>query len=424
LVDQAAVSIVMRVRPEAVEDLHALLTVMGQDAAENAAIPLGRLSGLHFGRLLLLEEGRDLQGHVIPPALIYLADLDGSVSGHLLELVDLAPEGLDRVLGYCADYPAAGARSRATRLAYLRAHLVKADAVYINTRGRSVRQIRQEDGLREAIQQFLDRTWSDWSGAHPQVVRAAVRDYVARERTLRWALTRQQVSIAYRLREAVHLISHVLLILVLLPWALLALPFLAVLLRFHELTDVPDQARPDEEHIFELASLEDHVVQNQFSALGLVKPGPFRQFTARVVLWLANLTVRHYFNRANLAGVKTIHFARWVFLDDGRRLIFASNYDGTLENYMDDFIDKVAWGLNAVFSNGVGFPRTNWLIQDGAHDEQAFKAVLRRRQVPTQVWYSAYPHLTALNIENNARIREGLSGRMNASEAEEWLRRF
>ena len=65
---------------------------------------------------------------------------------------------------------------------------------------------------------------------------------------------------------------------------------------------------------------------------------------------------RHVFNRGNLAGVKTIHFARWVFLDGKRRVFFASNYDGSLESYMDDFIDKIAWGLNIVFSNGFGYP--------------------------------------------------------------------
>ena len=29
---------------------------------------------------------------------------------------------------------------------------------------------------------------------------------------------------------------------------------------------------------------------------------------------------------------------------------------------MDDFIDKVAWGLNIVFSNGFGYPRARWLV--------------------------------------------------------------
>ena len=43
---------------------------------------------------------------------------------------------------------------------------------------------------------------------------------------------------------------------------------------------------------------------------------------------------------------------------------------------MDDFINKVGFGLNVVFGNGVGYPTTNWLILDGAKDEQKFKYVL------------------------------------------------
>src|SRR5581483_5614697 len=136
----------------------------------------------------------------------------------------------------------------------------------------------------------------------------------------------------------------------------------------------------DPEHVARLAALEDHVAQNQFSALGFVKPGPFRRYTAITVLFLTNIAARHLFNHANLAGVKTIHFARWVFLDDKRRVIFCSYYDGSLESYMDDFIDKVAWGLNAAFSNGYGYPKTRFLLLDGARDELAFKDYLRGHQ--------------------------------------------
>ena len=35
-------------------------------------------------------------------------------------------------------------------------------------------------------------------------------------------------------------------------------------------------------------------------------------------------------------------------------MLFMSNYDGSLESYMDDFINKVGWGLNLSFSHGVG----------------------------------------------------------------------
>jgi hypothetical protein len=92
---------------------------------------------------------------------------------------------------------------------------------------------------------------------------------------------------------------------------------------------------------------------------------------------------------------------------------------------MDDFINKVAFGLNIVFSNGIGYPRTNWLILDGAKDEQKFKDFLRRHQMPTQMWYNAHPALTALDRRRNALIREGLEKpSMTDSEARTWLQLF
>jgi hypothetical protein len=130
---------------------------------------------------------------------------------------------------------------------------------------------------------------------------------------------------------------------------------------------------------------------------------------------------RHVYNRDNLAGVRTIHFARWVPVDDGRRLIFASSYDGTLESYMDDFIDRLSWGLNAVFSNGVGYPTTRWLVLGGAKDETAFKNYLRNHQIVTPVWYSAYDTIPARNVDANTRLRIDLPRTLEESAADEWL---
>jgi hypothetical protein len=46
---------------------------------------------------------------------------------------------------------------------------------------------------------------------------------------------------------------------------------------------------------------------------------------------------------------------------------------------------------------------------------------LRIHQVPVPLWYSAYPWLSAVNIENNAQIRAGLRGEMSPAAAERWL---
>ena len=169
--------------------------------------------------------------------------------------------------------------------------------------------------------------------------------------------------------------------------------------------------------------LEDHDVTNQFSAMGAIKPGLFRRWLLTFLLWVINYTTRHIYNHGRLARVSSIHFARWVFLDDKKRLLFASNYDGSLESYMDDFINKVGFGLNVVFGNGIGYPTTNWLILDGAKDEQKFKYVLRRHELPTEVWYNAHPGLTAYDQQRNTLIREGIEKEsLTNTEAQQWLR--
>ena len=50
-------------------------------------------------------------------------------------------------------------------------------------------------------------------------------------------------------------------------------------------------------------------------------------------------------------------------------------------------------------------------MHGGARIEQTFKYYQRRHQLPTQVWYKAYPGLTLIDLERNQRIREGLSRR-------------
>jgi hypothetical protein len=89
---------------------------------------------------------------------------------------------------------------------------------------------------------------------------------------------------------------------------------------------------------------------------------------------------------------------------------------------MDAFINKVGFGLNVSFSNGIGYPRSNWLVLDGCSDERSFKEYLRRHQMPTQVWYKAYPGLTAVDLERNLRIRQGLeSPSLSEGKAREWV---
>ena len=166
-----------------------------------------------------------------------------------------------------------------------------------------------------------------------------------------------------------------------------------------------------------LSSIEDHGVTNQFSALGSLKPGLFRRGIGIIVLWILNYATKHVYRSGLLGRVRTIHSARWVFLDGKRRVFFASHYDNSLDSYTDDFINKVAFGLNLPFSNGIGYPTTNWLLLDGAKDEQKFKYYIRRHQLPTEVWYNGHSGLTCADLQRNSAIRAGIES-VNLTEEE------
>lgn len=418
---QSAVALHVPVRPDRVDALVATLSAVADERRRPQLLPFEDLP-VHFARLVVVEHGNDLRSTPRGASLVFLSDIDGRPIDYLRTLAELAGEGLDEILAHCENYPdAPTVRQRAD---YLADHCIRTAAAYVNTVGRGVQQVRDEARLREEIEGFLDRR--DWSGHDAREVRRAVRSFVAGRAGLSWALRRpRKPALRWRAKEAIHLVALLIGGLLVLPPALVVLPVWLLAIRIHEGRDRPSGVIPGHARVSALADAEDRLVQNQFSAIGEVKPGWLRRTTIVVVLWLLQQSARHVFSRGRLAGIDTIHFAQWVFLDDKRRLIFASNYDGTLESYMDDFIDRVAWGLNGAFSNGVGYPRTRWLVFEGAKDELAFKHYLRERQVPTALWYSAYGDLTALNLSNNAAIRDGLAGRrMSSAHAARWAARL
>ncbi len=260
------------------------------------------------------------------------------------------------------------------------------------------------------------------AAAPPLTCAREIRAYVAGHKDLAWAMRPPAPpSLLFRAREAVHKVAVPLALLWLLPALAVILPAWALLIRLSERSEQPVTERPAPEHLDALAQYEDFAAQNPFAVVGFIRPGPLRSVTIRAVMLAIDYAVRHLYNHDDLAGITTIHFARWVPLDGWRRMTFASIYDGAVEAYNDDFIDQVWWGLNAAFGNATKYPPTRWLLWGGATYEQQFKNTLRIHQVPVPVWYSAYPALSAANIENNARIRAGLRGHMTTADAERWL---
>jgi len=300
---QIALTVLADVEPGQADELKRLLSALGGGEPAGGALPFARLGMVHFARMFVLDEAKDLAGAPIPARLVFMTDLDAPLRRYLDELVDLAGPMLDSIYGHCEGYPPADRRTRARRLAYLRSGAVRSDTVYVNTIGRSVRQVRQEAQLWEAIQAFLDRPEHDWAGCSPTQVQAAVRDFVTGAEELRWARRpARPPGLPWRIRQAVHLVAVPLLVLLLTPLIIAALPFWLVALRRHERADPVPDIRLDHARTEELAALEDRVVQNPLSAVGLVKPGRFRLLTTMVVLRIVNYATRHVSTGAACPG--------------------------------------------------------------------------------------------------------------------------
>ncbi|MFL5540396.1 MAG: Dyp-type peroxidase [Longimicrobiaceae bacterium] len=462
---QSSLLVMPRIRAGAMEPLLALLVEIadpprGEDRELGPIIPFLKLRTVHFARILIhypspskeapipRYEGKpQVKESPIPAKLLFSTDFDGSLKAHVDELLTVAGPGLDRVFGFCEGWP--GHTHRARAHAFFRKHRVKSNTFYTGTMRRSVDQIRREAELRDRVSTFLD----DEAGkpgfpTDPVAVRERIVEFVRSQKVLSWVWQKQEpgpfpTPVAHLVLKAVAAVVALLAVAVFVasrfagwPAALVGLAVVLVALgvvgyaawRYLcrlAATDPVIVSGDVKKHTGELAKTEDRIVQNEMSSVIYIKePLWFRGAVLRAVLAFINFAAKYQDNQGALAGIPSIHFARWVIVDGGRRLVFFSNFDGSWESYLGDFVDKAHNGLTAVWSNCVGFPRTKGLLQEGATNEQQFKAYSRASQIPTQVWYSAYRWLSVSNINNNSKIRLGLYGTMTRAEAAAWLRRF
>ena len=426
---QSSFMVLAPIVPAREEELRRLLASMndgpGRVNANNALIPFAKFNNLHFARLLILDDKTTADARVYglrrkpyPLYLAFLGDVDSGENDFLKDLAKAAFNGLRKLFSCCE-----GFSDDSNLLNWMKAHRKPSIANYVNWPGRTVRRIREEAALQEALERHLSKECSLWD-ISPREIHVKLAQFVNEEKTSgRLTLSDESPTPpGWWIRNLLHLVAMPLLVLLLSPLLVVIAPFYLIRLRMLERTDPELCPTVDQAYTEELSLGEDHYVTNQFSAMGSLKPGPVRLLTTIGVLSTVNYAARHIVRPGRLGRIRTIHFARWVFLDGTKRMIFCSNYDGSVESYMDDFINKTGFGLNAVFSNGIGYPTTNWLVMDGCGDERKYVEFLRRHTLPTQVWYKAYPGLTAIDLERNGRIRKGLEiSSLSDQQATEWV---
>lgn len=365
---------------------------VGKNIDDNPYIRFHESRLTHFCRFALLPDDMpakdDLQ-RPMKPHLLFATNYDGKLRDYLDELqAIMEPSFFDKVWGCCADY---NGREDFYRFAQANDH--KPGAYYIAFPDETVLDVQAKYHARRELRDQLD-------------------DPAEQQKFLASLQTRNP-SLFQNISKALANIAGV----AFAPLANLVFPenvddvdpYSGVKTQLQRISSDYHQ------HVGDLAAIEDKAVQNQMNILSEVKPenqGRFGRLNRK--LFFVTLAAR-LSPPGQLVGISTIHFARWVPFDDGRRMVFLSNYDGTWENYISDFTRKVAGGMDAVWSNTVDFP------EGGPHDIAAFEQHIRDHQIPSLAFYSAYPRLTVSNRVANRWADALLNGRVMSDQLHEAL---
>src|SRR6478735_2468760 len=298
---QSTFMILAPIIPSREADLRRLLAEMNYEPGRlnsmNAEVPFGEFEQLHFARILILEDQTqdDITVYGMPRIdyptyLAFLGDCDGPAEELLEELVKRTGGGLRKIFSHCE-----GFGSDSDLLGWMKARNLSPSANYINWIGRTVRQTKEEEALRQCLEKFLQNNSDSLRGMQPMQVRETLKGFVADEvRSGRIRLTpAAPTHVGWQIRNHLHLLGMPVLLVIVSPLLLVVLPLFLIQLRRSERSDPEVAPRVNADHANLLASLEDHDVTNQFSAMGSLKPGIFRRVTMVFVLAAINYTAKH-----------------------------------------------------------------------------------------------------------------------------------
>ncbi len=386
------------------------LDVLLRNTRKAMQLALQSVTTLHFARFVVLPPDAPGERHL----LAIETNFDGELEPHLHELWRSVGQLLEPCLAHCEAWHSPGDPDAFVR--FVSQHGERARAFYVAHGGLSVPRIQADARLRLAIHEFLDRRCADFVGKPALSLARELKLHLAEliEKGALFDLAHVERGLSSKSGGF---------------WAVALLYPLELLWRMLrglsvELADwLAARRRPPElytkeirQRLDEIGRHEDRLDQNGLTHLVPIKPGAFRSATLKFALRIAQEMGERGGRVGRLGELDTIHFARWVILDDGR-LLFFSNYDGSWEAYLGDFIDRAWAGLTMIWSNTLHFPTTFGLFFLGARDEERFKRWTRAYQFPTQIWYSAYPSLSVGEVLGNAEIREILAQELDEASA-------
>jgi len=159
----------------------------------------------------------------------------------------------------------------------------------------------------------------------------------------------------------------------------------------------------------------------------------------RLFLRLVTFLGRVFFTEGRLGGAPGIHFGHWHIIDNGRRYLFCSNYDGNFGGYLDDFINGASAGTTLFWrwtklkrrepaadgqpgaAEPRAFPPTRFLAFRGVKCELKFKSYARDSMLPHLFRFDAC-NSTIDQIDRATALRDALFGERNDSNDDQIMR--
>ncbi|GEM_PF-398891 len=383
---QNALTVLIPIKSGEAEHLRELLKGVSKDLKKNIK---QHSSSTHFARWVVLEDpeaSSEDDKNAIEPKLLFTSNYDGDFKSYMRELVELEKKGsiMEKIWEKCEGY-LPGTSLDVTRFTdFISKYSEKPQAFYVAHRGRTVNMILKSQKVYKKVNKLLDK--KDFK---------SYIEIISQLFFIKQVDSQHSSGFLPRIKWLFRAFEYLIFLLIgIKPWVR------------KTSYQVPLNSL-QEKRLNELKENEDtgscKEFQNELTTFVEIKSNFFSKTILSFFLWLANQKFKNA--PASLDGISTIHFIRWVIFDITTKmgqkksyLYFESNYNGSWDSYINDFVSYARFAMNLVWGNCIDFPT------GGCQDIEWFKQHIRKHQFPAQVFYSAYPEITVQNITTNFQL--------------------
>ena len=361
-------TVLARIKSGQEEPLRDLLTQIDQAKATNPYINFPEYRLTHGSRWsIIYDEENGFR-------LLFVTEFDGYFEDFVRELAVTTP-GMDAIWGKCEGYEGSARFEE-----FVRKYGLETQAFYIAFADETVKSIRAKITVRRRLEELLNlnypwmRPFFDMLSRVPQSIGL-------------WGWIKKRVAVW---REVIQRWWIDLLLSIVKPIAQIGIDQ-----NFSRVSSVcgPGQrarvAAPMGEFNCQMITIPE------------VRPGFFRYWWLRLALCV-NQYLGLIWPPGLFADVGTLWSFRWVLIDNNKRIIFLSVFDGTWQNYMGDFIDKIVWALDGIYVNTKNYP------PGGMAQIDAFKGFIVTHQFEPQILFRAYPTETVMNLIRDRKVNDTL----------------